>query len=198
MPDLPLSVYLLVALALAFDLLNGFHDSSNIVATMIFSRALSGRQALAITAIAEFTGPFLFGVAVATTLGNEVLNDSQIGMSVILAAAGRGHYLESDHVVARDSVEFVARARGRADRRGGHREWFWRRRNGRPGQSIARARHFSAHRISRRFSRHAGGPLSLARRRPRHQCVLQAGAGRYGGDACTFARGRTTLKRRWA
>jgi len=79
-------VLLLVALALVFDFLNGFHDSSNIVATMIASRALTGRQALTITAIAEFAGPFLFGVAVATTLGNEVLNDSQVRLSVTLAA----------------------------------------------------------------------------------------------------------------
>ena len=83
---IPYSVLLLTALALIFDFLNGFHDSSNIVATMIFSRALTGRQALTITAIAHFVGPFLFGVAVATTLGNEVLNDSQVDLSVIVAA----------------------------------------------------------------------------------------------------------------
>jgi PiT family inorganic phosphate transporter len=77
---------LLIALALGFDLLNGFHDSSNIVATMIASRALSGQQALAIVAIAEFIGPFLFGVAVATTLGNEGLSSEQLQPSVILAA----------------------------------------------------------------------------------------------------------------
>lgn len=86
MPILPLPVVLLVACALVFDFLNGFHDSSNIVATMIASRALSGRQALTITAIAEFSGPFLFGVAVATTLGNEILADTQIRLSVTLAA----------------------------------------------------------------------------------------------------------------
>jgi len=80
------STGLLIALALAFDFLNGFHDSSNIVATMIASRALSGRQALTITAIAHFIGPFLFGVAVATTLGHEVLNDSEIKLSVTVAA----------------------------------------------------------------------------------------------------------------
>jgi inorganic phosphate transporter, PiT family len=84
--DLPFTVIVLIALALAFDFLNGFHDSSNIVATMIASRALTGRQALTITAIAEFTGPFLFGVAVATTIGNEVLNDVQIKLSVTMAA----------------------------------------------------------------------------------------------------------------
>lgn len=62
-----------IAVAVLFDFLNGFHDSSNIVATMISSRALSPRQALTIVAIAEFIGPFLFGVAVATTIGTEVL-----------------------------------------------------------------------------------------------------------------------------
>ena len=82
----PFQILLLIALALVFDFLNGFHDSSNIVATMIASRALTGRQALTITAIAELVAPFLFGVAVATTLGNEVLNDSQVKLSVTLAA----------------------------------------------------------------------------------------------------------------
>jgi len=88
MPELlfPLPVWILIALALVFDYLNGFHDSSNIVATMIASRALSGRQALAITAIAHFVGPFLFGVAVATTLGHEVLNDQEIRLSVTMSA----------------------------------------------------------------------------------------------------------------
>jgi PiT family inorganic phosphate transporter len=69
-----------------FDFLNGFHDSSNIVATMIFSRAMSGRMALAITAVAHFIGPFLFGTAVATTLGHEILADTQIKLSVTMSA----------------------------------------------------------------------------------------------------------------
>ena len=88
MSEMPLSVLVLVGFALVFDFLNGFHDSSNIVATMIFSRALTARQALALTAVAEFIGPFVFGVAVATTLGNEILDESQINLSVILAALG--------------------------------------------------------------------------------------------------------------
>ncbi|MCI0476681.1 MAG: inorganic phosphate transporter, partial [Anaerolineales bacterium] len=86
MPEIPLSILPLLALALAFDFLNGFHDSANVVATMIASRALSGRKALALVAVAEFCGPFLFGVAVATTLGNEVLNLKIITLSVTLAA----------------------------------------------------------------------------------------------------------------
>ena len=86
MLGIPIPICILITLALVFDFLNGFHDSSNIVATMIASRALSGRQALTITAVAHFIGPFLFGVAVATTIGNEVLNDTQVKLSVTLAA----------------------------------------------------------------------------------------------------------------
>jgi PiT family inorganic phosphate transporter len=63
---------LVIALGILFDFLNGVHDSSNIVATMISSRAFRPRTALTMTAIAEFSGPFLFGVAVATTIGDEV------------------------------------------------------------------------------------------------------------------------------
>jgi len=65
-----------ILLALTFDFLNGVHDSSNIVATMIASRAFSPRSALALTAVANFLGPFLFGVAVATTIGDEVAESS--------------------------------------------------------------------------------------------------------------------------
>lgn len=86
MIDFPIPVILLIVLALFFDFLNGFHDSSNIVATMIASRALGGRQALTLVAMAEFTGPFLFGVAVATTIGHEVLADTEIRLSVTMAA----------------------------------------------------------------------------------------------------------------
>ena len=86
MPSLPWEVILLIVLALVFCFLNGFHDSANIVATQIASRALTGRQALTITAIAVFIGPFLFGVAVATTIGNDVVNGHAISLSVVIAA----------------------------------------------------------------------------------------------------------------
>jgi PiT family inorganic phosphate transporter len=72
--------------ALIFDFLNGFHDSSNIVATVISSRALHPRVALVLAAIAEFLGPFLFGVAVARTIGNELLTDQALDELVVLAA----------------------------------------------------------------------------------------------------------------
>ncbi|MFN2149787.1 MAG: anion permease [Anaerolineales bacterium] len=76
----------ILVIALFFDFLNGFHDSSNIVATVIFSRALHPRVALVLAAIAEFTGPFLFGVAVARTIGNELLTDQALNELVVLSA----------------------------------------------------------------------------------------------------------------
>jgi len=75
-----------LVVALIFDFLNGFHDSSNIVATVIYSRALHPRVALVLAAIAEFLGPFLFGVAVARTIGNELLTDQALNELVVLAA----------------------------------------------------------------------------------------------------------------
>ena len=83
---MPVLLIVIIALALVFDFLNGFHDSSNIVATMISSRAMPPRVALAMTAVAEFCGPFLFGVAVATTIGSEVVDPAAISSAVIIAA----------------------------------------------------------------------------------------------------------------
>ncbi len=64
---------ILVGVALVFDFWNGYNDSASIVSTMISSRALAPRAALRLTAVCEFLGPFLFGVAVATTIGKGVL-----------------------------------------------------------------------------------------------------------------------------
>jgi len=83
--SMPTILIVLIALAVIFDFLNGFHDSSNIVATVIFSRALNPRVALILAAISHSIAPFLFGVAVATTIGDELLNMSAINMNVILA-----------------------------------------------------------------------------------------------------------------
>jgi PiT family inorganic phosphate transporter len=85
---MPLLLILIIAIALIFDFLNGFHDASNIVATMISSRAMSPRSALMVSAAAHFAGPFLFGVAVATTIGHEVVNPEAITSAVIIAALG--------------------------------------------------------------------------------------------------------------
>ncbi len=79
-------IIVVIGLALLFDFLNGIHDSSNVVATMISSRALSPRVALGMTALAEFSGPFIFGVAVAETIGHEIVATGTISGTVLLAA----------------------------------------------------------------------------------------------------------------
>ncbi len=80
-----LQLYIVIGLALVFDFLNGVHDSSNIVATMIASRAFRPQVALGLTAVAEFFGPFLFGVTVATTIGEEVAQANVLNLDVIIA-----------------------------------------------------------------------------------------------------------------
>lgn len=80
------SITILIVLSLIFDFLNGFHDSSNIVATIIYSRSMPPRLALTITAVAEFIGPFLFGVAVAKTVGEGIVQPGSVSIEVILAA----------------------------------------------------------------------------------------------------------------
>lgn len=76
----------LLVMALVFGFLNGLHDSANIVAAVISSRALGPRAALLLTAVAEFAGPFLFGVAVAKTVGADLIHPSAIQTSVVIAA----------------------------------------------------------------------------------------------------------------
>ena len=77
---------IVIALALVFDFLNGMRDASNIVATMISSRAFSPRTALTMTAIAEFLGPFLFGVVVARTIGDEIVRAEALTLAAIASA----------------------------------------------------------------------------------------------------------------
>jgi len=84
--NLPIAGIAIIGVALLFDFINGFHGSSNVVATMISSRAMSARKALALSAAAHFCAPFLFGVAVATTIGHEVVDPKAITIVVIFAA----------------------------------------------------------------------------------------------------------------
>jgi len=81
-----LTIIVFVAIALVFDFLNGFHDSANVVATAIASRAIPPRWALGMTAMANLVGPFLFGVAVAETIGHEVVGEQAVTVPVAMSA----------------------------------------------------------------------------------------------------------------
>ncbi len=71
---------------LVFAFLNGFNDSSGLVATAISSRSISPRAALTIASLAEFTGPFIFGTAVAGTIGKDLIAPGGITLDVLLTA----------------------------------------------------------------------------------------------------------------
>jgi len=72
--------------ALVFDFLNGFHDAANSIATVVGTRILRPLQAVAMAAIANFVGPFLFGVAVATTIGKGIINPDFVTMQIVIGA----------------------------------------------------------------------------------------------------------------
>jgi PiT family inorganic phosphate transporter len=76
---------LVIILALIFEFLNGMRDSSNIVATMISSRAFRPQTALGLTAISEFLGPFLFGVTVARTIGSDIVDSHVLTLDALAA-----------------------------------------------------------------------------------------------------------------
>ena len=68
--------FIVIVVVLIFDYTNGFHDASNIIATVIASRAMTPLQAVIIVAGFEFLGPVLGGTAVADTIGSFVtIND---------------------------------------------------------------------------------------------------------------------------
>jgi len=75
-----------IAAALTFDFLNGFHDAANSIATIVGTRVLRPLQAVAIAAFANFVGPFLFGVAVATTIGKGIISPDFVTINIVIAA----------------------------------------------------------------------------------------------------------------
>jgi len=75
-----------IFLAMIFAFINGFHDSGNIVATIISSRALRPRYALLLIALAETTGPFVLGMAVAKTIGHDIVRSDVITIQALCAA----------------------------------------------------------------------------------------------------------------
>lgn len=75
-----------IAAALSFDFLNGFHDAANSIATVIGTRILKPLPAVCIAAFANFVGPFLFGVAVATTIGKGIIHPDFVTLNIIIGA----------------------------------------------------------------------------------------------------------------
>ena len=79
-------VILLVALALFFDFLNGFHDSANSIATIVSTRVLSPRFAVIWAAFFNFIAFLFFGLHVATTIGKGIVDIATIDKMTIFGA----------------------------------------------------------------------------------------------------------------
>lgn len=86
MPEPVYGVYLVVFLALAFDYINGFHDTANAIATSVSTRALTPKQAIWMAAGLNFFGA-MFSTGVAKTIGGDIVKAaSMVDQQVIVAA----------------------------------------------------------------------------------------------------------------
>jgi PiT family inorganic phosphate transporter len=80
-----LALVSIVAVALAFDFFNGFHDAANSIATVVSTRVLSPRLAVAWAAFFNFAAFLIFGTAVASTIAKDVVVQSVLTNAVIFS-----------------------------------------------------------------------------------------------------------------
>ena len=84
-----LALVAIFALAIAFDYVNGFHDTANAIATSVATRALKPEHAILLSATSNFVGAIVFGTAVAGTIGSGIVQDNLIlgeGSTVLFSA----------------------------------------------------------------------------------------------------------------
>ena len=82
--DSDIIVVIVVATALAFDFTNGFHDTANVVATSISTRAMAPRVAVGYASVLNFVGAFL-SLQVAATVAKDVVNPADITLLAVFA-----------------------------------------------------------------------------------------------------------------
>ncbi|MBS1210726.1 MAG: putative low-affinity inorganic phosphate transporter [Proteobacteria bacterium] len=80
------AVVALVALALFFDFLNGFHDAANAIATVVSTGTLKPNQAVALAATCNFIAIWVFGTHVAATIGKGIVDPSIVDHYVVFGA----------------------------------------------------------------------------------------------------------------
>src|SRR6185369_8725865 len=78
-------VFLVIFIALVFELINGFHDAANSIATVVATKVLTANQGIAIAAVFELVGALL-GTAVAKTIGQGLVDTSYITITTIMCA----------------------------------------------------------------------------------------------------------------
>ena len=84
MPDMTLVFAIfIIAVALAFDFVNGFHDAANSIATVVSTRVLTPLQGVVWAAFFNFVAAFTFGTAVAKTIGEGLVDVNKVDNLVI-------------------------------------------------------------------------------------------------------------------
>ncbi len=76
---------IVVLAAIAFEYINGFHDAANAIATVVSTKVLTPRQAIAMAAFFNLTGA-LMGTAVASTIGKGIVDTKFVNMKTVLCA----------------------------------------------------------------------------------------------------------------
>jgi len=79
-------VIFLVAVALVFDYMNGFHDAANSIATVVSTRVLKPYQAVVWAAFFNFAALFVFKLKVATTVGQGIIDASAVDHHIVFGA----------------------------------------------------------------------------------------------------------------
>ncbi|MBI1852993.1 MAG: inorganic phosphate transporter, partial [Planctomycetes bacterium] len=82
----------MIAVALFFDFLNGFHDAANSIATIVSTRVLRPQWAVAWAAFFNFIAFWFFGLHVANTIGKGVIDPAVADPIVILAALAGANF----------------------------------------------------------------------------------------------------------
>jgi inorganic phosphate transporter, PiT family len=78
-------VTVIIVVALIFDFTNGFHDAANSIATVVSTRVLTPGRAVMLAAFFNFVAVFVFGTAVASTIGKGLIDINLVNEWVILA-----------------------------------------------------------------------------------------------------------------
>jgi inorganic phosphate transporter, PiT family len=79
-------LYIIIALVLIFDFINGFHDSANSIATVVSTKVLSPFNAVLLAAVFNFIAFMFFEPRVAHTIGKNVIDPSYVTLTVIASA----------------------------------------------------------------------------------------------------------------
>ena len=118
-------VFLLVALAIAFDFMNGFHDAANSIATVVSTGVLRPTTAVVFAAVFNLIAIFIFHLSVAATVGKGIVQPGVVDTHVVFGALIGRDVLERAHLVLRHPQQFLAcadrRHRGRRHGQGGGR-----------------------------------------------------------------------------